>query len=203
MTRIDRHDTAWIHESTVFAGEATVGHCSRVGHDADSDDPTRLGNRVRIGAFCLVYGGAKLGDDVEVDNYCLIGSGAKIACNTRILYKAHVYDDVTIGRNCIIGGDLVDRAVIGDNVTFQGQTAHAHPDATGDWDETEEPSPRILSGSVVGVGAIIVGDITIGPRAYVAAGEIVRCNVGREMMLKDGQQNPLADYRGMFKVRDE
>ncbi len=61
----------------------------------------------------------------------------------------------------------------------------------------------ILSGSVVGVGAIIVGGITIGPRAYVAAGEIVTCSVARESVLKDGVQKPLGYYRGMIKVRDE
>jgi hypothetical protein len=35
--------------------------------------------------------------------------------------------------------------------------AHLHADPTGDWDTTEEPSPVIRRGSVVGVGALIVG----------------------------------------------
>jgi acetyltransferase-like isoleucine patch superfamily enzyme len=75
-------------------------------------------------------------------------------------------------------------------------------DATGDWDQTEESSPVIRSGSVVGVDAILIGGITIGPRAYVAAGERVTCDVPEEMVLKGGQLRPLSYFRGMIKVRE-
>ena len=87
-------------------------------------------------------------------------------------------------------------------MTFQGNTAHAHANATRDWDETEEPSPIIRSGSVVGVGALLIGGITIGPRAYVAAGERVTCNVPKEMVLRGGKMTPLSNFRGMIKVRE-
>jgi acetyltransferase-like isoleucine patch superfamily enzyme len=97
---------------------------------------------------------------------------------------------------------LVDRTVVGDNVTFQGNTAHSHKDATGDWDETVEPSPVIKSGSVVGVGALLIGGITIGPRSYVAAGELVNCDVPPETVFRGGKLRPLADFRGVIKVRD-
>jgi hypothetical protein len=41
---IDRDDTAWIHPTTVFEGEAAVGFCSRVGHGATAEEPVRIGN---------------------------------------------------------------------------------------------------------------------------------------------------------------
>lgn len=199
---IDRDDTAWIHHTTVFEGAAWVGFCSRVGHEATPGEPVRIGDGVRIGAFCLIEAAAQLGAGVEVDHYCRIAWGVRVGSSTRILYRAQVFDEVTIGSNCIIAGELVDRTVVGDNVTFQGNTAHSHTDATGDWDETEEPSPIIKSGSVVGVDAVLIGGITIGPRAYVAASERVTCDVPEEMVLRDGQLKSLSSFRGMIKVRE-
>ena len=186
----------------MFDGEATVGFCSRIGHGATAGEPVRIGDRVRIGAFCIVEAGAQLGTGVEVDHYCRIASGVQVGAGTRILYRAQVFDEVTIGQNCIIAGELVDRTVVGNNVTFQGNTAHLHADPTGDWDETEEPSPVIESGSIVGIGAILIGGVRVGPRAYVAAGERVTCDVPEGMVLREGKLRPLSDFRGMIKVRD-
>lgn len=199
---IDRDDTAWIDPTTVFDGSASIGFSSRVGHGATPGEPVRIGDEVRIGAFCLIEGGTRLAEHVEVDHYCRIACNVRVGAGTRILYRAQIFDEVTIGKNCIIAGELVDRTVVGDNVTFQGNTAHSHADATGDWDQTEEPSPVINSGSVVGVGAILIGGVTIGPRAYVAAGERVTCNVPAEMVLKGGELKPLSHFRGMIKVRE-
>lgn len=199
---IVRDDTAWIHPTTVFEGAASVGFCSRVGHGATSGKPVRIGDGVRIGAFCLIEAAARLKAGVEVDHYCRVACGVLVGPNTRILYRAQVFDEVTIGENCIIAGELVDRTLVGDNVTFQGNTAHSHTDATRDWDETEEPSPVIESGSVVGVDAVLIGGITIGPRAYVAAGERVTCDVPEEMVLQGGKLKPLSYFRGMIKVRE-
>lgn len=199
---VDRDSTAWIHPTTVFDGGASIGFCSCIGHGATTDDPVRIANGVLIGAFCLIEAGAQLGERVSVDHYCRIARGVRVGAGTRVLYRAQIFDDVSIGKNCIIAGELVDRTVVGDNITFQGNTAHSHADATADWDETEEPSPVIKSGSVVGVGAILIGGITIGPRAYVAAGEKVTCDVPEEMVLKGGALRPLSDFRGMIKVRE-
>lgn len=199
---IDRDDTAWIHPTTVFDGAASVGFCSRVGHGASPDEPVHIGDRVRIGAFCFLEARVQLGAGVEIDHYCRIARGVRVGPNTRVLYRAQVFDEVTIGHNCIIAGELVDRTVVENNVTFQGNTAHSHTDATGDWDEIEEPSPVIKCGSVVGVDALIIGGITVGPRAYVAAGERVTCDVPAEMVLQGGKLRPLSDFRGMIKVRE-
>lgn len=199
---IDRDDTAWIHPTTLFDGGASVGFCSRIGHGVTAEEPVRIANGVRIGAFCLIEGGAQLDERVEVDHYCRIASGVRVGAGTRVLYRAQIFDEVTIGKNCIIAGELVDRTVVGDNVTFQGNTAHSYTDATGNWDETEEPSPVIKSGSVIGVDAILIGGITIGPRAYVAAGERVTCDVPEEMVLQGGELKPLSRFRGMIKVRE-
>jgi len=199
---ITRDHAAWVHPEIVFAGTAHVGFSSCVGYGSTADGKTTyIGNGVHIGAFCVIEHGAHIEADVLIDHYCRIACGARIGAKTRILYRAQVFDNVRIGRDCIIGGELVDRTIVGDEVTFQGNTAHSHRDPTGDWDETEEPSPVIERGSVVGIGALLIGGITIGPRAYVAAGEIVTCNVPEGKVLKGGDLWPLSHFRGVIKVR--
>lgn len=194
--------TARIDPKTIFDADASVGFCTAIGDPSDSGEPVHIGKGVHIGSFCLIEPGSHLEDGVYVDHYCRIARNVRVGANTRILYRAQVFDEVAIGKNCIIAGELVDRTVVGDNVTFQGSTAHAHNDPTGDWDETEEPSPVIKSGSVIGVGALLLGGVMIGPRSYVAAGERVNCDVPPEMVLRSGNLHTLASLRGVIKVRD-
>ena len=193
--------SCFVDSTVLFDGDAEIGFCSHLGFGLASSEPTRVGTGVRIGAFCIIENGVLIEDYVEIDHYCRISSGAQIGRGTRILYRAAIFNDVKVGRDCIIAGELVDRTVVGDKVTFQGETAHTHNDPNGDWDHTEEPSPVIESGSVIGIGAVIVGGIRIGPRAYVAAGEVVTCDVPEEMVLKRGELRPLSYFRGMIKVR--
>jgi UDP-2-acetamido-3-amino-2,3-dideoxy-glucuronate N-acetyltransferase len=190
-----------IHPSVRLGGTLDVGFNSCVGYGEPEDEVTYIGDRVRIGAFCIIEHGVHIEDDVEIDHYCRISRGVRIGAGTRILYRAQLFDDVEVGQNCIVAGELVDRTRLGDNVTFQGNTAHTHNDPTGDWDEVEEPSPTIESGSVVGIGALVIGGVTIGPCAYVAAGEIVSCDVPTESVLKGGKLQPLSNFRGLIKVR--
>ncbi len=193
--------TARVHPATRFNGNVSIGFCSYVGYEATEEEPVSVGDGVCIGAFCLIEGGVHLKDRVEVDHYCRISYGSRIETGTRVLYRAQIFDEVSIGENCIIAGELVDRTIVEDWVRFQGETAHSHADATGNWDDTVEPSPIIKCDSVVGVGAILIGGITIGPRAYVAAGERVTCDVPEGMVLRDGKLRPITDFRGLIKLR--
>ena len=199
--KVTHDEQAWIHPSVVFEGSAHIGFSSCIGYGPITDDSAHIGDGVRVGAFCVIEHGVHIAAGVEIDHYCRIACGARIGAKTRILYGAQVFNDVQIGRNCIIGGNLVDRTIVGDEVTYQGNTAHSHRDPTGDWDETEEPSPVIERGSVVAIGALLIGGIRIGPRAYVAAGEIVKCDVPEETVLNDGELQPLSAFRGVIKVR--
>lgn len=194
---------AFVHADVKFLGAVHVGFNSCVGHGPIHEQPTIIGDGVKIGAFCIIEHDVVIEANVVIDHYCRVANGTRIGANTRILYGAQVFDDVVIGRNCIVAGDLVDRTVVEDDVTFQGNTAHLHADPTRDWDETEEPSPVIKYGSVVGIDALVIGGISIGPQAYVAAGEIVRCDVAKHKVVRAGKCTDLADFHGMIKVRGE
>jgi acetyltransferase-like isoleucine patch superfamily enzyme len=192
---------AIIGDHVDFKGKVKIGYCSYIGYGNEQSLRTVIGDSVDIGAYCIINKGAEIGENVKVDHYCRIGYKSKIGQNTRVLYGAQIFDNVNVGSNCIIGGHLIDRVVVEDEVTYSGDMAHLHADPTGDWDETEEPSPIIRRGSVIGVGVLIIGSISIGPRAYIAAGEVVRCNVPEEMVLMKGKLTPLSEFHGIIKVR--
>lgn len=179
----------------------SIGHGSCIGFGDPLDREIIIGDNVSIGAFCVVHFGVTIGSECSIDHYCRIGEDAVLGKKTRLLYGKHVYDLATIGDSCIIGGHVADRTVIEDNVTYMGEIAHSHRDPTLDWDENEEPSPFIGKGSIVGVNAILLGGIKVGPCAYIAAGEIARTDVPEGKILYKGELKNLSDMRGMFKTR--
>ena len=82
-----------------------------------------------------------------------------------------------------------------------GRIVHAYRNPNADWDGTDEESPRIRAGAVVGANAIIIGQITIGLRSYIAAGEIVRKNVPADTVIYRGKSYPIKRWKGRLRLR--
>lgn len=194
-------DGIYVHEKVRLGANVSIGHASCIGYGDPDDGEIVIGDDVTIGAFCIVYFGAQLADQVFLDDYCKIGIDAKIGIGTRILYAKQVSEEATIGKNCIIGGNVADRTVIEDDVTYLGEIAHSHRDPTLDWDATVEESPTIRKGSVIGVNALIIGGRSIGPCSYVGAGEIIRTDVPANSILLGGELRSIASVRGLVKSR--
>lgn len=191
----------YIHPAVKIGQNVSIGHCSCIGYGNPNDGEIIIGNNVTIGAFCVVHFGTTINDSVEIDHYCTLGINSKIGKNSKLLYGKHVYEETVIGENCIIGGNVADRTIIEDNVTYLGEIVHSHRNASLDWDTTIEESPIIYRGSFIGVNALIIGGRKIGPSAYVGAGEIVRTDVREGMVLMKGEIKPIKTYRGIFKTR--
>jgi bifunctional UDP-N-acetylglucosamine pyrophosphorylase/glucosamine-1-phosphate N-acetyltransferase len=190
----------FVHEKVKIGENVKIGHCSCIGFGDPEDGEIIIEDNVTIGAFCIIHFGAVIKEGAYIDHRCVIGE-AEIGKNTQILYGKEITYKAKVGNNCIIGGNVADRTIIEDNVTYLGEIAHNHRDASRDWDTTEEPSPIIYKGSFVGVNALIIGPRKIGPSTYIGAGEIVRTDVGEEMILMKGEIKPLSACRGMFKTR--
>lgn len=191
----------FVHKDVKIGKNVTIGHGSCIGFGNPKDGDLIIEDNVKIGAFCVIHFGAIIRESAYIDHKCVIGIEAKIGRNTQILSGKEITYKAKIGDNCIIGGNVADRTIIEDDVTYFGEIAHSHRDASRDWDTTEEPSPIIYKGSVIGVNALIIGSRKIGPCAYIGAGEIVRTDVGEGMALMKGEMTPLSAYRGMFKSR--
>lgn len=191
----------FVHEKVKIGKNVTIGHCSCIGFGDPSDGELIIEENVTIGAFCVIHFGAIIRESAYIDHKCIIGVEVEIGKNTQVLSGKEITYKAKVGQNCIIGGNVADRTVIEDNVTYLGEIAHSHRNASLNWDETVEPSPIIYQGSFVGVNALIIGPRKIGPCAYVGAGEVVRTDVGDGIALMKGELKPLSVYRGIFKSR--
>lgn len=193
----------------LVAGNVTLGTGSSIEAFAtvgwDGDEPVTIGARTRIGAYALIEPGVVVGDDCTIDAYCRVAAGSRIGNRTQVLYGAAVFENARIGEACIIGGNVADRTVIEDCVTFFGEIAHdyRHPGDLEAWDSAVARSPTIRRCSVVGQNAIIVGGLEIGPGSYVGAGEVVRVRVPEGMLYQHGRLVELSKLRGLVKVRTD
>ena len=178
-----------------------IGNFSMIGDDNEQPRNLTLGKNISIGRFCFIEGTVFIGDNFILDDYCAVYSGAKIGNNVKLLYGKKIYGNAQIGNNCIIGGNIPERCILGDKVTFMGEVAHSHYNPMLDWDTTDEPSPTIGDGSIIGVNALIVGGITIGNNCYVSAGEIIRTNLEDNMVFLKGKVIPISKFKGLIKTR--
>ena len=186
-----------------LGAKVALGPFSVVGWDGIK---TSIGDDTEVAAHALIEGGAEIGTKCLIDAYCRICAGAVIGDETQVLYGAAIFEDAQIGQKCIIGGNVADRTIIEDFVTYFGEIAHDYriPGDLKSWDDgSKRPSPVIRARSVVGQNALLVGGIEIGPDSYVAAGETVRCNVPPGYMFVRGTLSPLSQYKGLIQARTD
>lgn len=144
-------------------------------HQPATDGITRLGAGVILGAGTKVYTGCVLADEVETEDDVRIGWNAEVGARTRLMYRAQVYCGVKIGMDCRVAGFLGDNVDLADRVAFFGNAVHDYPHRTTTYEW--RPSPSVLSDAIVGTGAVLIGGVTIGERAYVAANAVVTRDV--------------------------
>jgi len=122
-----------------------------------------FGRNVRIVEPCNLYG-CSLGDDVFVGPFVEIQQGVRVGRGTRIQSHAFLCEGVTIGEECVIS-----HGAMFINDLFRGGPARGD---RSKWRETRLADHvyvgthatilpvRIVSGVVVGAGAVVTRDIT-------------------------------------------
>ena len=196
-----------ISPHALVALNASLGQGVEIGPFAivgwDGEEPVKIGTGTKIAPFALIEPGVTIGERCEVDAYCRISFGSTIGHDTKLLYGAAVFESVRIGQACIVGGNVADRTVIEDFVTYFGEVAHdyRHPGDLADWDGKPTKSPTIRTRSIVAQNAVIVGGREIGPSSYVAAGEVVNVDVPPETLFQRGKMVEIAKTRGLVRTR--
>ncbi len=191
----------FVHERVRIGKNVKIGHGSCIGFGDPEDGELIIEDNVEIGAFCVIHFGATIKDSAYIDHNCVIGIEVEIGSNTKVLSGKEVAYGAKIGDNCIIGGNVADRTIIEDNVTYLGEIAHSHRDSSKDWDLTEEVSPIIKEGSFIGVNALLIDVKTIGPCSYIGAGEKLKYCLEEGMALIEGKKTKLSELRGFVKSR--
>ena len=112
--------------------------------------------------YCVVLPGAQIGENVNICSHCFIENDVKIGNNVTIKCGVQVWDGI----------ELEDNVMIGSNVTF---TNDLFPRAKNpDWKLLRT---KVCKGATVGAGSVILPGITIGERAFIAAGSVVTKDV--------------------------
>jgi len=140
---------------------------------------TVFGQSVSVGPGVVLGKGVVLEDGVVIDSHCIVEPNATIGRNTLLIYRAIVGGGARIGPDCVIGGFIAEDCVIGARCRVFGHLLHRHLDTTQPWDEHDEPEPSAVigEGTFIGFGALIIGGVEIGPKAYITAGAVISRDV--------------------------
>lgn len=138
------------------------------------DQKTVIGKNCIIRTGTVIHSGAVIGDDLDCYRSVLIGNRTKIGNNVYIMDSTRIFLDVKIGNNVRLSGFCANRSTIEDNVSMLGYLVHKYrqPEVG-----RVEEAPTIRKGAIVGMLALVIGDVVVGENAYVAAGAVVTKDV--------------------------
>jgi UDP-2-acetamido-3-amino-2,3-dideoxy-glucuronate N-acetyltransferase len=181
-----------VHKTAILIGEVILGSRTYVGpysvigwpatdilinNDVIPTDIPKLSSRVvKIDADSMLLShvvvgeGTVLGASVWCDHYSRIGSGTSIGDGVQIMYNAQIYDRVKIGAEAWVGGFVCNDAIIESRSIMLGSLIHKFTDVI---EGTPEKAPIVREEAFVGMGAIIIGNVEVGPRAYISAGSLL------------------------------
>lgn len=123
---------------------------------------TNIPESTNIWQYCVVLPGSSIGENVNICSHCFVENDVKIGNNVTIKCGVQIWDGV----------EIEDNVMIGSNVTF---TNDMYPRAKNkDWKMLRT---HICKGVTIGAGSTILPGITIGERAFIAAGSVVTKDV--------------------------
>jgi acetyltransferase-like isoleucine patch superfamily enzyme len=137
-------------------------------------EATSIGDRAFLRSGTVIYSGSRTGPRLDCGHYVLIRENCTLGEDVYARSFAEIRSGVSIGNQSVIAGFVADRSRLGSNVTSLGRLLHKY--AHGRRGEIEG-APTLEDGAFVGDTALVIGPVTIGRRAYVAAGAVVTRDV--------------------------
>ncbi len=168
----------------------------------DVDGPTIVGPQAYVGHYSVVGVGSQLSASVVLDDFTVVECEVVIGERTLVIYRAQICNNARIGRDCVIGGFIAERVVVGDRSRVFGKIVHSQYNPGLPWDapEAEEPSAVLAEDVFVGFDAIVAGPITIEAGAYVCAGAIVTRDVPPGHVVSGvNRLAPYSEWRGRLR----
>lgn len=149
-------------------------------YDLAASTRTSIGRGCIIRSSCVVYEGCDIGDFADVAHHCVIREDSLIGPYVAMLPHTSIRRAARIGRGARVAGVVGDRCVIMDYATSLGSLVHDYKAGIGGH---IEEAPKIETGAVIGREATVVGGVTVGCFAVVAAGAVVRRDVPPGMIV--------------------
>lgn len=166
-------------------------------YDAVVDTPTIIGENALIHSGTILFSGVTLGEGVITEDNVVVRWDSHVGAFTKLMIAGFVGSYITIGSYSRVGGLLGNRTVIGDYVTTFGNLLHSYKQYGAN---RVEPAPIIQDYVMIGYDSNIIGGVTVGRRAYVAAGATVSKDVPPDTVVtgKD-RHRPLSDWQGSLR----
>jgi acetyltransferase-like isoleucine patch superfamily enzyme len=145
--QVQNGDDHWSTSRGLYVGPG-VTICTRV----------TIGDATNIGSRSFISAGVRIGNDVA------------IGIDVEVYYGCEISSRVKIGDRSWVGGFVCNDVVIGSEAVMFGSLIHRFVDGTVGI--PEEP-PIIEDGAFVGMGSMVIGGVTVGRGAYIAAGSVL------------------------------
>jgi bifunctional UDP-N-acetylglucosamine pyrophosphorylase / glucosamine-1-phosphate N-acetyltransferase len=195
-------------------GEVEVGRDVQLDVNVVLEGRVTLGDRVRIGAGCVLRNVA-IGADTVVEPHCVlidatvgencnVGPFARLRPGAKLGRGAHVGNFVEI-KNATLGeGSKANHltylgdAQIGKGVNVGAGTITCNYDGVNKWQTTIE------DGAFIGSGSMLVAPVTIGANATVGAGSTITKSAPRgQLTLERAKQSTLGGWQRPAKATPE
>jgi UDP-2-acetamido-3-amino-2,3-dideoxy-glucuronate N-acetyltransferase len=124
----------------------------------------RVGPRTRIWAFAHVLPGAVVGADCNLGDHAFVEGGARIGDRVTVKNAVLVWDRVTVEDEVFLGPGMVFTNDLAPRVGFRKAPEQL-------------VATLVRRGATVGANATVVCGVTVGRRAFVAAGAVVVADV--------------------------
>ena len=150
-------------------------------------DEVEFGDGVEVQSFTNLYG-CRIGDEsrigpfVEIQRGAVVGARCKVSSHAFVCEGVELEDEVFVGHGAVFINDRRPRATRED-----GSLA-----GPGDW---ELERTLVRKGASIGSGATILGGLTIGERALVAAGAVVTRDVEPDATVAGNPAQPIRSSR--------
>lgn len=134
----------------------------------------KMGNNVTLRNFIFIGEGVEIGDDVKIANFCNVDRYCKIGRGSNLQAYVVLSQGTIVGERCFFAGHV---SVADEKFPAAGR-------------QVRRP---VVFGSevVVGMGALIIGDITIGSRSVIGMGSVVTKSVPENQVWLGNPARPL------------
>jgi acetyltransferase-like isoleucine patch superfamily enzyme len=129
-----------------------------------------VGPGTRVWAFAHVLPGAVIGTDCNICDHAFVEGGARLGDNVTVKNGVLVWDGVEVGNDVFLGPAMVF-------------TNDLTPRADVKKSAAEFVRTGVHDGATIGANATIVCGVTIGERAFVAAGAVVTRDVAAHALV--------------------
>jgi len=174
------------------------------------DIPFSFGENFKMGRYCIINDDVVIGDNVSIGDYCKIGAGCRIGDNVKIQSSVEFRNNTIIGNNCYIdsGVKTSGNCVIGNYVTIRYDSIIAR-------DVTIEDhcfiAPQVMTiysthqgeklpGTVIGKGAYIGTNVTLGPAVKICPHAIIGVKADKSCEDLSGKLKNYLKFGGKLKM---